>query len=60
LTTITEVVTGWGWLGLKLDTARNRLGRGRIGADSASVSVWVVSTDEERMIARYASQTLAP
>jgi acetate kinase len=46
-------------LGLKLDTARNRLGGGRISAPSASVAVWVVPTDEERMIARYASQTLA-
>ena len=39
-------------------TARNTMGRGRISADGASVSVWVVPTDEERMIARYASQTL--
>ena len=46
-------------LGLKLDTARNRLGGGRISAPAASVAVWVVPTDEERMIARYASQTLA-
>jgi acetate kinase len=43
---------------LKLDTARNRLGGGRISAAGASVAVWIVPTDEERMIARYASQTL--
>jgi acetate kinase len=54
-----EVAAGCGWLGLKLDDARNTMGRGRISADGASVAVWVVSTDEERMIARYASQTLA-
>ena len=54
-----EVAAGCRWLGLKLDTARNRLGSGRISAPGASVAVWVVPTDEERMIARYASQTLA-
>jgi acetate kinase len=53
-----EVAAGCRWLGLKLDTARNRLGGGRISAAGASVAVWVVPTDEERMIARYASQTL--
>ena len=54
-----EVAAGCGWLGLKLDAARNRLGGGWISADGASVAVWVVPTDEERMIARYTSQTLA-
>ena len=54
-----EVAAGCGWLGLKLDAARNTLGSGRISAPGASVSVWVVPTDEERMIARYASQMLA-
>ena len=54
-----EVAAGCRWLGLKLDTARNRLGGGRISVPGASVAVWVVPTDEERMIARYASRTLA-
>ena len=54
-----EVAAGCGWLGLKLDAARNTLGSGRIGADGEAVSVWVVPTDEERMIARYTSQALA-
>ena len=54
-----EVAAGCGWLGLKLDAARNTVGSGRIGADGASVSIWVVPTDEERMIARYTSQMLA-
>jgi acetate kinase len=40
-----EVAAGCGWLGLKLDTARNRLGGGRISAAGASVAVWVVPTD---------------
>jgi len=53
-----EVAAGCGWLGLKLDAARNTLGIGRISADGAPVSVWVVPTDEERIIARYTSQAL--
>jgi acetate kinase len=54
-----EVASGCGWLGLKLDSARNALGGGRISAAGASVSIWVVPTDEERMIARYTSEALA-
>jgi acetate kinase len=54
-----EVAAGCSWLGLKLDAARNSLGNGRISADGAAVSAWVVPTDEERMLARYTSQTLA-
>jgi acetate kinase len=53
-----EVAAGCGWLGLKLDTALNTLGSRLGSAPGASVSVWVVPTDEERMIARYTSQTL--
>ena len=53
-----EVAAGCGWLGLKLDTALNTLGSGRISADGAAVSAWVVPTDEERMIARYIGQSL--
>ena len=54
-----EVADGCGWLGVKLDTARNAVGDGPISAPGAAVPVWVVPTDEERMIARYASQMLA-
>ena len=57
--TRSEIAAGCAWLGLKLDAARNTLGSGRISADGASVSVWVVPTDEEWMIARYTSQALA-
>jgi acetate kinase len=45
---------------LKLDAARNTLGRGRISSDGAAVSVWVVPTDEEPVIVRYTSQALVP
>jgi len=53
-----EIAAGCSWLGLKLDAARNTLGRGRISADGASVSAWVVPTDEERMIARYTNDAV--
>ena len=53
-----EVATGCRWLGVELDDALNRQARGRISAAASRVSVWVLPTDEERMIARYTSQTI--
>jgi acetate kinase len=50
-----EIAAGCGWLGLKLDPQLNDRGEGRISAEGARVSAWVVPTDEERMIARYTS-----
>jgi acetate kinase len=50
-----EVVSGCAWLGLTLDEARNRTGKGRISSEASRVSAWVVPTDEERMISRYTS-----
>jgi len=41
------------WLGIELDEAANEHGTERISAPSSSVSVWVIPTDEERMIARH-------
>jgi len=43
------------WLGIELDEAANARGAERISSPSSSVSVWVVPTDEERMIARHTS-----
>jgi acetate kinase len=54
-----EVVAGCGWLGIALDEARNGAGTGRISADDSHASAWVVPTDEERMIARYADAFVA-
>ncbi|MBV8703374.1 MAG: acetate/propionate family kinase, partial [Acetobacteraceae bacterium] len=53
-----EVAAGCGWLGLRLDQARNARGRGRISADGSAVSAWVIPTDEEQMIARHTSSVL--
>jgi acetate kinase len=53
-----EVAVGCGWLGLKLDDARNAAGTGRISASGSAVSAWVIPTDEERMIAQHTSLLL--
>jgi acetate kinase len=41
------------WLGIRLDAAANLAGGPRISAAKSPVSVWVVPTDEELMIARH-------
>jgi acetate kinase len=48
-----DVAQGCRWLGLELDPARNTQGKGRISLDTSRVAVWVVPTDEERMVARH-------
>jgi acetate kinase len=47
-----EIVHGCAWMGLRLDPARNSNGVGCISADTSQIPVWVIPTDEERMIAR--------
>jgi len=47
------------WLGIELDEAANERGADRISLPSSSVSVWVIPTDEERMIARHTSALFA-
>jgi acetate kinase len=54
-----EIVEGCRWLGVTLDSARNRAGEGRISAAGAAVFAWIVPTDEERVIAQYTRATLA-
>jgi acetate kinase len=41
------------WLGVKLDERANASGGPRISAPHSGVSVWVIPTDEERMIAQH-------
>jgi len=42
-----------GWLGVELDSAANNSGGPRITMQSSRVSVWVIPTNEELMIARH-------
>ena len=58
--TRSQVSAGCAWLGLTLDGERNRKAAGRISNEQSRVAVWVIPTDEERMIARYANAALAP
>ena len=44
---------GCAWLGVVPDDARNAAGKNRISADASRIDVWVIPTDEERMIARH-------
>ena len=53
-----EIAAGCRWLGLELDPARNAAGEIRISRDGSRMTAWIVPTDEERMIARYASAAL--
>jgi acetate kinase len=53
-----EIVEGCRWTGMILDPERNALGEGRISADASSVPVWVIPTDEERLIARHTMEVL--
>ena len=53
-----EVVDGSRWTGAILDPARNARNEGLISADNSSVAVWVIPTDEERLIARHTAVML--
>ena len=47
-----EIVSGCSWLGAKLDGDANVAGEGRIDAAESGLPIWVIPTDEERVIAR--------
>ncbi|MBS0638325.1 MAG: acetate/propionate family kinase [Acetobacteraceae bacterium] len=53
-----EVMRGCAWLGVVPDEGANEAGRHRISAAGSPVSVWVIPTDEERMIARHTRAVL--
>jgi len=46
------------WLGVRLDEAANRAGGPKISTDESAVSVWVIPTDEDLMIARHTCDVL--
>ena len=48
-----EVDAGCGWLGAAIDDQANTVGEGRIDAASSKIPIWVLPTDEERVIARH-------
>ena len=48
------------WLGVELDEAANAAGGPRISGPDSRVSVWVIPTDEELMIADHAWALIRP
>jgi acetate kinase len=56
--TCAEVLDGSRWTGAILDPERNKKGKGLISADHSPVAVWVIPTDEERLIARHTAAML--
>ncbi len=53
------IVEQCGWLGAELDSSINARGEGCISDRKSLVDVWVVPTDEERMMARHTSRVLS-
>ena len=54
-----EVVAGSHWTGAILDPERNKaVSEGLISANASRVAVWVIPTDEERLIARQTATML--
>jgi acetate kinase len=47
------------WLGIDLDSEANLTGQPRISRIGSHVTVWVIPTDEERLIARHTHSVLA-
>ena len=47
-----DVAAGCAWLGAELDEQRNSGGEGLISSDASKLPIWVIPTDEERVIAR--------
>ena len=58
--TRTEVIAGCAWLGAAIDEQLNAKGQGRIDAPSSLIPIWVLPTDEERVIARHTATLLTP
>jgi acetate kinase len=55
-----EVVEGCAWIGAILDPERNTRRELRISSDRSGVPVFMIPTDEERMIARHTLRMLRP
>ena len=54
-----RILSGFQWIGIELDEARNRAGGLIISSDRSRVRVFVIATNEEAMIARHTGRLLA-
>lgn len=55
-----RICEGLGWLGIGIDPEANDRGQGCISPVNASPSVWVIPTDEERIIAEHTLKVIRP
>jgi acetate kinase len=53
------VVERLAWSGVKLDPHANERNGPRISTEDSKISVWVIPTNEELMIARHAAEVVA-
>ena len=53
-----EVIEGCRWMGAILEPELNANGEGCISAETSTIPVWVIPTDEERLIARHTMRIL--
>ncbi|HEU0310785.1 MAG TPA: acetate/propionate family kinase [Sphingomicrobium sp.] len=53
-----DVAAGCAWLGAELDEGRNGGGEGLISKDGSRLPMWVIPTDEERVVARQTAAVL--
>ena len=58
--TRSEVLQRCGWMGATVDAQRNARGEFRVSSDQSRIPVFVIPTDEERMIARHTMRILRP
>jgi acetate kinase len=54
-----RVVAGCSWLGADIAASDGGSGERKISSENAAVEVWVIPTDEERMIARHTQAVLS-
>ena len=52
-----SVLTGMEWMGVHLDREANRAGAFVISAKASPTTIFVIPTDEERMIAEHTVRT---
>ncbi len=55
-----EVIAGCAWTGAVIDADKNTSGKNLISSDQSRIPVFVIPTDEERMIARHTLRMLQP
>ncbi|MBN9462415.1 MAG: acetate/propionate family kinase [Burkholderiales bacterium] len=56
---VREAIVGLlGWMGLRIDAGRNAVHGPRLHASDSAAGLWVVPTDEERVIARHTAALL--